>query len=392
MDADTLARRLDAEVERRSDRLRAVALRLHAEPELAFREHNAARWLGELLEAEGARLERGLGGLETSFRARVGTGAGPRVSILAEYDALPEIGHACGHNLIAAGAVGAWLAVNALGAELPAGASVEIVGTPAEEGGGGKIKLLAAGIFDGVDAAIMFHPFDRDLLAHDTLASLWCELTFEGRPAHAAVAPERGASALTACMDTFRLVDGQRVHLPDGVRVHGYVKHGGDAVNIIPARAVCEFSLRARRAAELPTLRATLERCARGAAQASDVRVSFGWRQGYLDMRNNPTLAERFGEHLRALGRAPRVRDESVGTGSTDMGDVSHRVPAIHPWVAICDEGETMCHQPGFAACAASERGLAAMLVAAKAMARTAVDVVTDDSLRRAVRASFERA
>jgi metal-dependent amidase/aminoacylase/carboxypeptidase family protein len=147
------------------------------------------------------------------------------VAILAEYDALPEIGHACGHNLIAAGALGAFLALAAQ-REALAG-TVELIGTPAEEGGGGKIRLLEAGVFEGVDAAMMFHPFDRDLLAHFTLANVWIEMRFSGRPSHAAIAPWEGQSALTACMDTFRLIDGQRVHFRDGVRVHGYIQTAG---------------------------------------------------------------------------------------------------------------------------------------------------------------------
>src|SRR4051812_37736732 len=234
---------LDLCVDEFSQELSALARRIHAHPELCFEEHQAAGWLAECLERElGAKVERGVGGLPTAFRARVGK-PGPRIAILAEYDALPEIGHACGHNLIAGAAVGAFLA---LARQAPALAgSIELFGTPAEEGGGGKIKLLEAGAFEGVDAAMMFHPFDRDVLAHPALATMRVQASFHGAPAHAAFAPWDGKSALTACMDAFRLIDGQRVHFRDGVRVYGIITNGGLAPNIIVEDAACEFTLRA---------------------------------------------------------------------------------------------------------------------------------------------------
>jgi amidohydrolase len=326
--------------------------------------------------------------MPTAFRARAGKGGGPRVAILAEYDALPEIGHACGHNLIATAAVGAFVAA-AQEAEAHGG-EVVLLGTPAEEGGGGKIKMIDGGVFEGVDAAMMFHPFDRDLLTHFALASLWLTFDFAGRPAHAAIAPHDGQSALTACLDTFRLVDGQRVHFRDGVRVHGFVTNGGQAVNIVPERAACEFSVRAQTGEELERVRAIVERCARAAAIASDVPLTMGVRNGYRDLVNNMSLARRFGAHLESLGRRPRERDATIGAGSTDMGDVSHVVPSIHPWLAIVDEGETCCHEHPFAAAAGSERGSQTALVAAKVLARTAVDFLADPQLRAAVRAEFD--
>jgi metal-dependent amidase/aminoacylase/carboxypeptidase family protein len=245
--------------------------------------------------------------------------------------------------------------------------------------------MIRAGTFEGIDAAIMFHPFDRDLVAHPTLASLWLTFDFHGSPAHAALAPHDGKSALTACMDTFRLVDGQRVHFRDGVRVHGYVLDGGQAVNIIPEKAACEISVRARDGQELDRVRAIVERCARGAAMASGVEVTIRVRQGYRDMVNNMPLARRFGAHLAHLGRTPRERDESIGTGSTDMGDVSHVVPAIHPWLAIVPEGGALCHEHRFAEAAATPAGDNTALVAAKALARTAIEFLADADLRAAV-------
>src|SRR5262245_12630336 len=325
---------IDTRVDEIGPKLTDLARRIHQNPELRFEEHKAARWIAELVEQVGGlEVERGVGGLPTALRARIGRGA-PRIAICAEYDALPEIGHACGHNLIAAGAVGAFLALTRVASELDG--SVELVGTPAEEGGAGKIKLLEAGVFEGVDAALMYHPFDRDLLAHPALASLWIEMRFSGTPAHAAAAPWDGKSALTACLETFRLIDSQRVHFHDGVRVHGFVTNGGQAVNIIPEHAACEFSVRALTTKELERVRGIVERCACGAAMASGVDVAFNTRTGYRAMNNNMTMARHFGAVLEALGRSPRETDDSVGAGSTDMGDVSQEVPSIHPYLAIC--------------------------------------------------------
>jgi amidohydrolase len=382
--------RLDRNVDDRAALLVDVAHKIHANPELKFAEHQASNWLFDAVKLESVAAERNTGGLATSFRARFGSGAAPKVAILAEYDALPEIGHACGHNLIAAGALGAFLALHAERSALPG--TVELIGTPAEEGGGGKITLLEAGIFQDVDAAMMFHPFDRDLLAHITLANTWLEMTFLGKPSHAALAPWDGKSALTACMETFRLIDGQRVHMRDGSRVHGFIPEGGQASNIIPERARAEFSVRGLTTAELERMVQIVERCARAAAMACDVEITIRRRRGYRNMNNNMAMARRFGDHLSALGRSPIERDPSVGTGSTDMGDISHAVPSIHPWIQICETNQTTCHQRQFAASADSRRGYDGMLAAAKAMARTAADILEDPSFARDVRREFDEA
>lgn len=370
--------RIPSDVDELAEVIRDVSLKIHAHPELRFEEHRAAEWIADAVRAQGIEVERGTGGLATAFRARVGQG-GARVAILAEYDALPEIGHACGHNLIAGGALGAFLALARQRASLPG--TVELIGTPAEEGGGGKIRLIEAGVFKGVDAAMMFHPFDRDLTAHPTLAGMWLGLTFRGKPSHAAMAPWDGTSALTACMQTFHLIDSQRIHFRDGVRVHGYIKDGGQAVNVIPERAVAEFSVRAFEMAELERVQAIVRRCAEGAALACGVSVEIHARRGYKGLSSNLAMARRFGDHLRSLGRASVEHDPQVGTGSTDMGDLSHVVPSIHPMISICEPGETTCHQRAFAACAASERGQAAMLLAAKAMALTTADLLAEPAL-----------
>ena len=287
---------IDETVDKERSALAKLSRDIHANPELRFQEHKAASWIAELLRSRGFEVEHGLADMPTALRARRGKADGPKVAILGEYDALPDIGHACGHNLIATSAVGAFLAAAAVVDR--ADGEVLFLGTPAEEGGGGKIKMIDAGVFDGLDAALMFHPFDRDMLAHTALASMWLAMTFKGAPAHAAAAPHDGKSALQACMDTFRLIDGQRVRFRDGVRVHGYITNGGQAVNIIPELASCEFSVRARDTTELARVRGIVERCAQAAALASEVTVEIVVRQGYRDMRNNMTMARAFGEHL----------------------------------------------------------------------------------------------
>lgn len=392
-----LCRVIDETVDKERPALAKLSQDIHANPELRFEEHKASAWIKELLRARGFDVEHGLAGMSTALRARstprgsAGAGqaaaGGATIAILGEYDALPEIGHACGHNLIATSAVGAFLAASAVVEQ--AGGEIVFLGTPAEEGGGGKIKMIEGGVFQGIDAAMMFHPFDRDVLAHAALASMWLTMTFKGEPAHAAAAPHDGKSALQACMDTFRLIDGQRVRFRDGVRVHGYVTNGGQAVNIIPELAACEFSVRARDTVELARVRGIVERCANAAALASEVTVEIAVRQGYRDMRNNMTMARAFGSHLDSLGRTARETDERVGAGSTDMGDVSHVVPAIHPYLAIVGENQALCHQHEFADAAASDRGFCTAMHAAKALARTAVELLVDRELRESARAEW---
>jgi amidohydrolase len=369
--------------------LGALARRIHAHPELRFEEHQAAAWLADQVSAAGIPVTRSAHGLATAFRATVGPQGGARIAVLAEYDALPQIGHACGHNLIGTGAALAFLGLAAVADEL--GGEVVLLGTPGEEGGGGKIRLLEAGAFAGVDAAMMFHPFDRDLLANPALASEWITFRFHGRPAHAAAKPWEGRSALSAAIQTFNLVDSQRLHFRDGCRVHGFITDGGQAVNIIVERAACQFSVRAPKAAWLGPLADRVVTCAQAAAQAAGVGVEIHRQTGYRDLINNLTLARAFGAALGEIGRpGAKESDPDAGAGSTDMGDVSHVVPSIHPYLAICGQGDALCHEHAFTAFAAAERGLSAMVDGALAMALTAEHFLADAELRAQVRAEFE--
>lgn len=398
MTAETHDRIRAAVLERRTS-LESVARQIHARPELRFEERHACGLLVEELRGLGLSVEVGIGGLETAFRAAFGPAdaGAPRVVIMAEYDALPGVGHACGHHLIAAGALGAAAGLLAVGGDLPG--RIELIGTPAEEGGGGKVRLIEAGAFDGVGAAMMFHPYNRDLLWKPALASDEVELAFAGQAAHAAAAPWDGRSALTAALAAMHLVDAVRVHFRDGVRVHGFVKRGGEAVNIIPDQAAVRFSVRAPTRAGLDVVRERVLDCGRGAALATRTELTVAVRRGYSEMRNNRPLYQRFGVHFDAAGGRAQARTEAEweaarddGVGSTDAGDVSQVCPTIHPYVAVCTPDEAGIHQHAFADASVRAPALAAMLKAAQALACTAWDFLADPALREAARADWSAA
>lgn len=369
-----------------AERLIDVSRQIHDTPELRFEERFAAKTLTQALAGFHIPAQQPVGELETAFRAEFGGHDGPKVAILAEYDALPN-GHACGHNLIAGAALGAAVGLAAVRTHLPG--QVVLLGTPGEEGGGGKVMLIEQGAFAGVDAAMMFHPFDRTMLVNPALANQYLTFTFHGKNSHAAAAPWDGYSALSGVIQTFNLIDNARIHFRDGTRIHGIITEGGKAVNVIPQTAQAMFSVRAFQADYLAQVSERVIKCAEAAAVATGTRVEVNVRRGYKDMRDNMTLARRFGQHLQALGVSFQERDPSAGFGSTDMGDVSHVVPAIHPYLAICDIGDTMCHQDAFVERATSPRGYQTMLHAAKAMALTTYELLTQPELLAAVKAEW---
>jgi amidohydrolase len=381
---------LTAAVAEQDDALRAFALDLHAHPELAFQEHRSMAALTRELADAGFRIETPVAGLDTAFvaRHRFGPG-GARIALLAEYDALPGIGHACGHNLISAACLGA---ARALRRTLDADAGeLLVIGTPAEEGGGGKIIMLEHGVFDGVDAALMFHPGARTMTIRGSLAAARLTMRFYGKAAHAAANPHLGVNALDACIGTFVAVNALRQHVRDETRIHGIISHGGDAPNITPAYAEAKFSVRHRRFAYVQELKERVMDCARGAAMAVGATVEFDEGLAYAERRVNAVLAERFGAHLEAQGESVLPPPEVGGVGSSDFGNLSQRVPALHPYVAMVSEG-TSAHTPEFAAAAASERGMRAMRIAATALALTTADLLTSPSLLEAVTDDFRSA
>ncbi|WP_030946399.1 amidohydrolase [Streptomyces sp. NRRL S-646] len=372
--------RVVREVAVRAERLWEVALALHADPEYGFEEHRAVRLLSGEFEREGFTVQRDLAGLPTAFAARAGTVRRPAVALLLEYDALPGLGHACGHNLIAAAGLGAALTARAV---LGDGAgAVWAVGTPAEEGGGGKVTETDAGVFDDVDAALMFHPGVHNWQWAPLTAQTQYRIGFHGRAAHPTGNPTEGIDALAALIQLFNALAAVGPRLPQGSHVQGIVTDGGLATNIVPEYAEGLFGLRAATTTALEDLAGEVLTCAQGVARAMGTTVTFGRATPrYEHFRDSAALSLRFARHLARAGIDLTPPAPGVFLGSSDIGNVSGRVPAIHPYVAIMDP-DGSDHTPEFALAAASDRARRVMLAATEALACTAVELLLSAELR----------
>ena len=381
--------RLASFVDEHAPALLAVSHDIHAHPELAFNETRASALLADTAERFGLTVARGAYGLPTAFEARFGT-AGPNVAVLAEYDALPGIGHACGHNLIATAALGAALALH--DARDGLAGTVTFLGTPAEEKGGGKEVMARAGAFEGVDAAIMMHPSGINLATMPCICVAEVRAIYHGKAAHASAMPHRGLNALDGLLLAYQAISNLRQHIQHTERIHGIVKEGGQAPNIVPERAVGEFYVRAKDEADLARLKPRVQACFEAGAKASGCRLELIWSDvDYLDLKTNWPLAARFQRHAEGLGREffPVERLEPGSSGSTDMGNVSHRVPSIHPMLASAPR-HVVIHNPEFTKWAASEMGDRAALDGAKALAMTAADYLADAPLREEAAKAFK--
>jgi amidohydrolase len=386
-DVEQLKSAVSCEIDRMQDRLIHVSKTIHANPELAFEEFESMALLAGLVEEAGFSVERGVGGLETAFKARYGiNGGGPAIAFLAEYDALPELGHACGHNLIGTSATGAALAVRHVMDGLPG--SVLLIGTPAEEKGGGKAIMVDNGVFDDVDMAMMVHPATKSMTTRLSLASNQIEFEFFGRAAHAAAAPDLGINALDACIQTFNNINALRQHLPDDVRIHGIITHGGDAPNIVPEYAAARFSVRASTSQRSLHVVEKVVRCAEAGAMAAGAQLKVTRLYHYATMIPNRTMAQLFADNITRLGENVQEPDVNERMGSTDMGNVSQIVPCVHPYFTITNDARG--HTVEFREAAVSERGHAGMLRATKAMAMTAVELLANPDLAAQVRQEFE--
>jgi amidohydrolase len=364
-------------------------LSIHAEPELAFEEHRTVERLLQPLERAGFTVERPLGGLATAFRASRTFGrSGPRIALLAEYDALPELGHACGHNLIGTAAVGAAVTAAEQLERSSVDFTLEVVGCPAEEGGGGKILLIEAGAFNGVDAALMFHPSHRTMPVRSSLAATRLTLKFHGKASHAATNPHLGINALDACIQTFNAINALRQHFPDEYRVHGIISNGGSAPNVVPDFAEARFLVRHRHLEQVTQLKQKVIRAAEGAAMSVGARVEVEEGMMLAERINNFPLAQRFARYLVEQGIELQEPPTVGGVGSSDFGNLSHVLPAIHPYLKIAPQG-TSNHTPAFAEAAGSPEGLAGMVTAAKALAATAVDLALEPELLERAKADF---
>ncbi|HEY5657908.1 MAG TPA: M20 family metallopeptidase [Myxococcota bacterium] len=390
MDAADFKQAACAAVDRLRDELLRISHAIHAKPELAFEEREAAALLVEALREAGLEVEAGAYGLETAFAAEFGPPGDACVALLAEYDALPEIGHACGHNVIAAAGVGAGLALATLGSHLPG--RIRVLGTPAEERGGGKEWMARRGAFDGVDAALMIHPAGSNLVTMPSLCVAEAEVVYRGRAAHAAAAPERGINALDALVFAYQAIAALRQHLRATERIHGIFTEAGRAPNVVPERAAGRFYVRAADPPALAALRQRVAACFEAGARVTGAALDLRWGEiEYLAIRRNDPLNDAFRANAEKLGREFFPLEELPPSlaASTDMGNVSHRVPSIHPMLAAAPLGCAI-HDPEFARWAASELGDAAVLDGAKALAMTALDFLCDVQLREHARAHFE--
>ncbi len=389
MDLEARKTAAKARIDDASDDLRDISLGIHSHPELNFDEHHAHRLLTDYLDRQGFHVERGAYGMDTAFKAVAGSG-GPTLAVLCEYDALPGIGHACGHNLIAISGVATALALKeALG---EGNGTVVVLGSPAEEGGGGKIVLIERGAFNGIDAAMMLHPTSRDSAWMNVLAVDHVNVEYRGKNAHAAAAPWEGVNALDAIILAFNGISAMRQQMLPSDRVHGVITDGGLKPNIIPDYTRAEFYIRARRKSELEALRKKVHGCFHGAAEATGCDLTLSVDENgrpYSDMIANDTLAEAYRANLGEFGiQVPEKHAVMAGPGgSTDMGDVSYVLPSIHPMFGIPTEAGN--HTAGFTAAAATPEAHANTLRAAKALAMTALDAYFSPGVLDAVKKEF---
>lgn len=377
--------KVGSEIDNNRTLLENLALEIGKNPELGFVEYHASKLLTSALEHAGFKVTKGLGGLETAFQAVLGTGK-PNIALLCEYDALPEIGHACGHNLIGTASVGAALGLAPVMEQL--GGTITVIGAPGEETGGGKVLLVDGGHFAGVDVAMMFHPANQNLLMSPNNAIDAYEFVFHGKEAHAASAPEEGVNALDGVISLFNGINALREHLPSSVRIHGIISEGGKAPNVVPALASARFYLRAPQRTLLDEVAHKVFKIAEGAALMTGTEVT--WHQFEPSNDNfipNHTLALVFGANLQRLGVAD-IGEFAEGKGSSDIGNVSQIVPAIHPYLSI-GEG-IVAHTVEFAEASLSSVGLATMITAAKGLAYTAVDLLTHPHLLESVQREHE--
>ena len=385
-DIQKLKARVTAKVEALREELIELSLRIHAHPELAFQEEQASAWLADYLEGHGFRVVRGICDLPTAFRAERGEGA-PRVALLAEYDALAAIGHGCGHNIIGTASVAAGIASSVAVEET--GGTIVVIGTPAEEVYGGKVLMARRGAFDDLDAAMLCHPGSRNAVYAHALACAELQVEYFGKEAHASSRPEAGVNALDALIFAFNGIAALRQHIRGSARIHGIITDGGQAPNVVPGHAAGGFLVRAADEEYLEELKVRVIACLEAGALATGARMEYRWGEAqYAAMRTNSPLAEAYRSNLTAVGREVTDDESRRSMGSTDMGNVSALLPAIHPTIAIAPR-EVSAHSPEFARWAASEDGHRGLLDSAKALAMTAVDVLAVAELRQQMQEAF---
>ncbi len=377
-----------ADIDSRSADLISISHEIHAHPELNFEEKFAHDILTQYIADSKLKVNRGAFELDTAFDVSVRGGDGPTVAVICEYDALPGIGHACGHNIIATAGLGAGVALSAV-AEL-CGGNLRLMGTPAEEGGGGKVEMARKGAFKNIDAAMMIHPSDRDLARMNAIAIQQLFVRFAGLAAHAAVSPDKGKNALDAAVLGYMNVAAMRQHIRPTERVHGIFTKAGEKPNIVPREAEMDWYVRSDTIETLQPLKARIAKCLEAGAMAADCTISFDWQKNtYADLVDNLPLLTSYVQNSAQLGR-DLTTDLLPGTGggSTDMGNLSYLVPSIHPMLQVAPHGVSL-HSAQFAEFTASKDADKAILDGAKIMAMTAIDMWLSETLNSEVQKAF---
>jgi amidohydrolase len=388
---ETLKERVKKTVDEIRPEIERVNRYIHENPELCFQEFRSSARIAEFLKGQGFEVKLGVGGLKTAFEARAEKRRkkGPAICYVAEYDALPEIGHACGHNLIASASCAAAVALSKI-YDGDAPGSVVVIGTPAEEGGGGKVMLIDKGLFRGIDAAMMAHPSNKTRVVCRMLAVSQIDFTFLGKASHAAAFPHLGVNALDALILFYNNVGLLRQQLKDDVRIHGIITEGGAAPNIIPERATGRFMVRSL---DLDYFREVLEKvkeCARGAARATGCRVAIRPEKiVYHPFQPNYRLGGLFRDNLHSLGIRETHTDETASMGSSDIGNVSQILPTIHPEFSIVDDPTVINHSRAFTQQAISKKGVDRMIDIAKTLAMTGIDLLEREDQLAEVKREF---
>lgn len=388
MNTDLLKRKVIEETEKLKESLIELALKLHSNPELGSCEYKASRWLADTLKGEGFDVNLGVAGLETAFQAQYKKNhSSPAIAFMAEYDALPEIGHGCGHNLIAPASLGAAIVLkNILPTEIT---NITVFGTPAEETSGGKINILAAGMFDNLDVVMMFHPHTITTGLRPCVGRVSLVFEFFGKRAHASTFPDKGINALDAVILTFNNINALRQQLRDDARIHGIITDGGIVPNSIPDYTRAEFFIRSNDKNYLEELVEKVKNCAKGAATATGAELkAFSALPTYLPDIPVGSLIRSFENNLKVLGHTVEKVQPPFRLGSSDFGNVSQVVPSLMGFIAIAPK-DTPTHSSLFAEAAASQQGLSAMIDAVKAMAMTAVEILTVPDLLQKIKIEF---
>lgn len=376
------------DIDARTSDLVSISHQLHERPETNFEEHFAHQILTDYISDSKISVKRGAFDLDTAFDVRIKGGSGPTVAVLSEYDALPGIGHACGHNIIATAGLGAGMALAAVVEQC--GGNLVFMGTPAEEGGGGKIEMARKGAFNGVDAAMMIHPADADLARMNAIAIQNLFVKFHGLAAHAAVSPHKGKNALDAAVLGYMNIAALRQHILPTERIHGIFTNSGDKPNIVPRETEMDWYVRSPTIETLQPLKERVAHCLEGGAMAAGCTVSFDWKKNtFADLVDNLPLLDSYIRNAAQFGRMMTSEYlAGTGGGSTDMGNISYLVPSIHPMVQVAPSGVSL-HSAAFADYTKGEEASKAIVDGAKIMAMTAIDMWTSNSLQQEVKAAF---